>query len=807
EMVMECLQHEWNLLEDDKSALKVSLEFMVEIDKRKQEYLRTRFPSARWVFDDMKEMGKKSAKTWDGSEQTIPEVDLFVAGFPCVSISTLTVTPGSVMDPACQSGCGFRAVEQYARKYDRVWTSLTKLGYLVTALGCNTADYGLPQQRSRANVEATIAKLRGNTGCGSDREVAILAAAVEEIRQTKQIDPFKETLVIQVDQNFGRQTYPKSNLRTTSCVIPGGKYICTGEMKFRCLTDKERASLQGVGPMDWAHYKMGEVPSSTMRSFIGNAFSVPVHLGALVSLLAHWEPAEAADVHGASEEKGWPVEGGGSFQDVVLRAFGDPERFLEDSANFVKSVGLLARDADGEMLGLRLPASVDEDTFMEEDERDSWHIGEFGLVANKDFEGENPWVNNSEFGCCGRPLTEDKVLLPLSRELLLPESLDPDSDLRFAERARPSTEATSAQKGQHRWLTMLRSMLNMTNYNMKGKPVIVLNLTPYVEDVFRLREKQEEIKGGFNTSMLFYQSVWFLNKDQYGAARLTREVVDSWLQGKLEFGGQRINLEPPQLTAEEINSVPGGTAAMNKLDSVQFEVLDRQGGKMMIRQDEHKFWSSQGGVIAEEYNTLRANHLQLAGAGVAVGASGSEVVETETAPTEPPSEPPAASEEAESLSKLQETVGVELKCTSEINGVELILGKDSSLWLLAGADKLINKHAQLGGFGTGQYVPAEGEEGLEFQLVMGDKSLVQLDESSWKADGTGTSVVSFYKLLVMCESEKHITEHKVSYLNVTRKSDTNLEGGMDGFEIGYKNRMRFKCLAQDRMSGKNFFPS
>ena len=54
-------------------SLEVSLEFMVEIDKRKQEYLRTRFPSARWVFDDMKEMGKKSAKTWDGSEQTIPE--------------------------------------------------------------------------------------------------------------------------------------------------------------------------------------------------------------------------------------------------------------------------------------------------------------------------------------------------------------------------------------------------------------------------------------------------------------------------------------------------------------------------------------------------------------------------------------------------------------------------------------------------------------------------------------------------------------------------------------------------------------
>lgn len=70
-----------------------------------------------------------------------------------------------------------------------------------------------------------------------------------------------------------------------------------------------------------------------------------------------------------------------------------------------------------------------------------------------------------------------------SPELLLPESLDADTDLRFAERARPSAEASFAQKGQHRWITMLKSLLTMNGYNLKNKPVIVLNFTSYAEDL------------------------------------------------------------------------------------------------------------------------------------------------------------------------------------------------------------------------------------------------------------------------------------------------------------------------------------
>ena len=43
---------------------------MVEYDTKKQEYLKTRFPHARYVFNDMKDMGNREAATWDGERPT-----------------------------------------------------------------------------------------------------------------------------------------------------------------------------------------------------------------------------------------------------------------------------------------------------------------------------------------------------------------------------------------------------------------------------------------------------------------------------------------------------------------------------------------------------------------------------------------------------------------------------------------------------------------------------------------------------------------------------------------------------------------
>lgn len=41
------------------------------------------------------------------------------------------------------------------------------------------------------------------------------------------------------DQNFDPSVFPKSNIWTTSCVIPGGKYIICGPGGFRPMRAEE----------------------------------------------------------------------------------------------------------------------------------------------------------------------------------------------------------------------------------------------------------------------------------------------------------------------------------------------------------------------------------------------------------------------------------------------------------------------------------------------------------------------------------------------------------------------------------------
>ena len=47
-------------------------------------------------------------------------------------------------------------------------------------------------------VDATLAKLRPKATCCSDREVAVLATAIQEVIQNKNVDPFEKLMVIQV---------------------------------------------------------------------------------------------------------------------------------------------------------------------------------------------------------------------------------------------------------------------------------------------------------------------------------------------------------------------------------------------------------------------------------------------------------------------------------------------------------------------------------------------------------------------------------------------------------------------------------
>ena len=62
------------------------------------------------------------------------------------------------------------------------------------------------------------------------------------------------------------------------------------------------------------------------------------------------------------------------------------------------------------------------------------------VVCNIDAVEQNVFTSASELALCGRPLNDTQVVLPLSKDLLLPESLNPEDDLRQAEREKGLTE-------------------------------------------------------------------------------------------------------------------------------------------------------------------------------------------------------------------------------------------------------------------------------------------------------------------------------------------------------------------------------
>ncbi|CAJ1386512.1 unnamed protein product [Effrenium voratum] len=304
----------------------------------------------------------------------------------------------------------------------------------------------------------------------------------------------------------------------------------------------------------------------------------------------------------------------------------------------------------------------------------------------------------------------------LSKELLLPESLNPNEDLRTADRQRPSPETVAAQKGTDRFMAVIPSILKLPAGQLGNHPVFEHRL-------------KKTMCGTWCADNLYYLSVSWLSNDTFGQTRLLREVTNAWLQRRFGYSGQKFSDQPPSLTAEEISSIPGAEASLGNLDSMRFEVLGRIADQMQIKQDEHKFWAAQGGEISETYNAWREQHAQLLSK---LGAQGSEARGS----------------------------GIHLKSKdetpSEVAGVELILTKSGQIWLVSDKDNVLARNTQLGGYGTGQYVKTSDEgDGTTYTFPLKDKTIEQLDETSFRerVAANTVSTMTFYKLLVMTERE------------------------------------------------------
>ena len=138
-----------------------------------------------------------------------------------------------------------------------------------------------------------------------------------------------------------------------------------------------------------------------------------------------------------------------------------------------------------------------------------------------------------------------------------------------------------------------------------------------------MRLAKESI-GAWSTDNLFYMSATWITRDNFGHCRLQRDILRAWMDQKLEFGGQQFACNPPDLSQEEIRSIPGGEAAMGSMDSLRWETLERSGTKLVIKQDEHRFWAAQTGEIAEVYATLKKQHDKLAEQFVGFGGASAE---------------------------------------------------------------------------------------------------------------------------------------------------------------------------------------
>lgn len=120
-----------------------------------------------------------------------------------------------------------------------------------------------------------------------------------------------------------------------------------------------------------------------------------------------------------------------------------------------------------------------------------WAAGR--LVVSSESKNENHWLN-SELAVCGRPVGRAEgengapcSILPRSSALLLPEGASPDSDLKLADRTRPSPEQTAAQKGQQRLQLLIESLFRHSGVR---SPCLVVNLTGYVEELAAAASRQ-----------------------------------------------------------------------------------------------------------------------------------------------------------------------------------------------------------------------------------------------------------------------------------------------------------------------------
>lgn len=172
--------------------------------------------------------------------------------------------------------------------------------------------------------------------------------------------------------------------------------------------------------------------------------------------------------------------------------------------------------------------------------------------------------------------------------------------------------------------------------------------------------------------------------------------------------------------AQEIRSVPGGEF-LGSIDSMSLQVCVRQGTQIVIHPDQQRQWTSSGPEIEAEFKSLKSNHDRLYASALsqvikergqtatsmveACGddeAEGDQGADSAAAPVQDAASTTPVT--FESVEKLLEQDPTEHRCSSEVAGIELFLGKSGNVYICSEKDRILGKFTILGGFGTGKHL-------------------------------------------------------------------------------------------------------
>lgn len=286
---------------------------------------------------------------------------------------------------------------------------------------------------------------------------------------------------------------------------------------------------------------------------------------------------------------------------------------------------------------------------------------------------------------------------------------------------------------------------------------------------------------------LYYLSCHTLDSSQFGKARVHREVTDQWLACELEHKGLRFNADAPDLTESELASIPGAQSVLSSIDSLKLEVLNRRGTSFVINGDEERKWSSLADT-SSEFEELKKHHDSTFKDTLAYVVKIQNVDPRQTTATGGSATSAVGPPDAEDGNEEGAAAATEYLEYGSMDECKAILYSET--------DRQLTRGVQVGGYGTGTYTPStESSQGVELCYPDGDKTKVQLEESSVKKDSSNNPTMSLYQLLILIERQFKVATHKISYTEVERTADGS---GRDTFSVKLSKNMMYKFVEDDR---------